>query len=436
MIANASRMNVVGSTLCAALLLAAFAAAEPALASQDHDHHDHAPAESGGQGSEPFCHEHRLLEAECGICHPELAADRTPGQGLKIRLASEQSAEKAGVRTARPETGRIADAIESYAEIVFDQNRLSHVAVPVEGILRAVHVDLGDQVDEGESLATVWSAAVGEVQGEYLKAAAEASLRKQALERERRLREGGATSEKHFQQAVAAHRGAEASFRWARQQLALLGFQDPAIDALARDPASRADVLVRAPFSGQVIERNAVLGELAASGKPLFTIADTSRMWAMLKLPESSLAAARLQQTVELRLESLPERVFRGKLTWVAPQVDPRTRMATARAELENQEGLLKAHMFARARILTNDPVPGVLIPEAAIQSVEGKPWVFVRLESDLYEARRVQLGARDGERQEVVAGLSSDDEVVVAHSFVLKSELLKSRLGAGCVDE
>ena len=75
-------------------------------------------------------------------------------------------------------------------------------------------------------------------------------------------------------------------------------------------------------------------------------------------------------------------------------------------------------------------------VPAAAVQRVDGHPFVFTRLEDDLFELRRVAIGPTSGETVAIAAGLSTHDEVVVAHSFTLKSELLKSRLGAGCVDD
>ncbi len=110
---------------------------------------------------------------------------------------------------------------------------------------------------------------------------------------------------------------------------------------------------VRAPFAGEIIERTAVRGALVEAGKPLFTVADRSVMWAMLNIPESALARVKVGQKVELRVESLRGQVFTGKLTWIAAEVDDKSRMARARAEVANPEGALKAKMFAKARILT-----------------------------------------------------------------------------------
>jgi cobalt-zinc-cadmium efflux system membrane fusion protein len=110
--------------------------------------------------------------------------------------------------------------------------------------------------------------------------------------------------------------------------------------------------------------------------------------------------------------------------------------MARTRAEFSNPDGLLKARMFAQARIITRNRDGALLLPPAAIQRVDGKPFIFVKLADDLFEARAVQLGAKLDGRQEVLAGLKPEDKIAVNHAFAIKSAMLMSRLGAGCADD
>ena len=159
-------------------------------------------------------------------------------------------------------------------------------------------------------------------------------------------------------------------------------------------------------------------------------------MWAMLNIPEAHLARLSEGQTVELLFDSIPGRTFTGTLSWISAEVDERSRMIRARAEVPNPEGLLRARMFAKARVLTRSPDGALLLPAPAIQEVEGQPLVFVKLEEDLFEARKVQVGASAGGRVEILAGLNPGDIVAVNHVFPLKSQLLLSRLGAGCAHE
>jgi cobalt-zinc-cadmium efflux system membrane fusion protein len=154
-----------------------------------------------------------------------------------------------------------------------------------------------------------------------------------------------------------------------------------------------------------------------------------------LNIPESALARVKAGQTVELTAEALPDQTFTGTLTWVGAEVDEKTRMARARAEVPNPDGLLKARLFAKARILARSTGGTVVVPSTAIYAVEGKPFVFVKLADDLFEARAVSTGVKFDGRLEVTAGLKPQEVVVVNHGFALKSHWLSSRMGAGCAD-
>lgn len=391
---------------------------KPESQAEDAGHHAHIEIQDGVS----MCAEHGVPEAQCAVCQPDVAGGLKPGEGMKVRLPSTNSASIVGVQTARPETGAIADAVECTAEVNFNQNKLAQIAAPVGGILQSVDVDLGAKVEEGQMVARIWSAAIAE-------AVAKAVLSHQTLDRERKLRADRVTSEAALQEAEATHRAA-------CQQLRTLGFTEQQIDELGHKPQEQVLMEVRAPFAGEIVERMAVRGALVDLGKPMFTLVDHSTVWAMLQVSEATLGRVKTGQTVELRVDSLPGRVFTGTLTWIGPAVDERTRMARARAEFANPDCLLKDKMFATARILTRQAEGALLVPPSAIQHVAGKPFVFVRQGADLFEARAVRLGAKSDGRLEVLAGLKPDEPVAVTHTFALKSAMLMSRLGAGCADD
>lgn len=368
------------------------------------------------------CREHGVPEAECGICHPDRVGRLRPGESVKVRLPTAASAGVVGVQTAPAQVGGLTEGIECFAELAFDQNRLAHIVAPAGGIVQDVAADLGSRVEEHQVVARIWSAAIAE-------AVARAVLTHQTLERERRLRAERVSAEQDLQRAEAEHRAA-------CQHARTLGFSEADIDAFGTRPDEPVYLEVRAPFAGEIIERNAVRGAWVEAGRALFTLADRSTMWAMLNIPEAALGRVRPGQTVELTFDSIPGRTFTGALTWIAPEVDERTRLARARAEVPNPDGLLRARMFARARILTRQAAGALMLPASAIQRVDGQPVVFVRLADDLFAARAVRLGAKRGDQVEVEEGLSAPEQVAVAGSFALKSHLLLSRLGAGCAEE
>lgn len=377
---------------------------------------------AAASGAVLMCAEHGVPEAECAVCKPDLAAKLKLGESMKVRLPSTHSTAIVGVQTARPEAGTIADGIECVAEVSFNQNKLAQISAPVSGIVQTVDVDLGTQVEEKQIVAKIWSASIAE-------AVVKAVLSHQTLDRERKLRTERVTSEKDLQEAEAAHRSS-------CQQLRTLGFTEEQVEELSVKPREQVLMEVRAPFAGEIVERMAVRGSLVDAGKPLFTLVDHSTVWAMLQVPEGTLARVKVGQVVELRMDSLPGKEFMGKLTWIGPAVDERTRMARARAEFANPDRLLKDKMFATARILTRQAEGAMLVPSSAIQHIEGRPFVFVKRAEDLFDVRAVQLGARLDGRQEVLVGLKADEQIAVSRAFALKSAMLMSRLGAGCADD
>ena len=316
----------------------------------------------------------------------------------------------------------MADGIECYAEFGFNLNKFAQVAAPVGGVIQEVCADLGSKVLDNQPVARIWSAHIAE-------AVAKAVLTHQTLQRELKLRAQQVTAEKTLQEAEAAHRAA-------CQGLRTFGISEARIDELSSKPEEAVLIDARAPFGGEILSRTAVRGALVEAGAPLFTLVDSAVMWAELAVPEAALSRLKAGQEVELSVESLPDHLFKGKLTWISAELDETTRMARARAEVPNPDGLIKARMFAKARILTGTGAAALLVPPSAIQRVDGKPLLFVKLEADLFDARAVRLGSRAGDAWIVAEGLKAGEEVAIEHAFALKSQLLISRLGAGCADD
>jgi len=192
---------------------------------------------------------------------------------------------------------------------------------------------------------------------------------------------------------------------------------------------------VRAPFAGVVVERAAVAGESVAPGASLFTVADLSSLWMDVSAPEDALLDMRPGQTVAISFAGLPGRTFPGKIFWVAPALDEKTRMLKALAEIDNRDGLLKSGLFGEVRLAGKVNAGALAVPADALQSVDGQPFVFVRLEEDLFELRRVVAGRKANGSVRITAGLELRDQVVSAQAFSLKSEVLRARLGASCAD-
>ncbi len=361
-----------------------------------------------------------MSERECGICHPELLGSLAKGEALKLRLPSEESLKLVGLSTALPETASIEDAVASVGELRFNENKTAHIVAPVRGVIKEVHVDLGETVSAGNGLVSIWSPAIAE-------AASKAVLAAQTLARVERLQKKGISSAKDLERAEAENRSAV-------QRLQSLGFSDKQIESLRADGDAPVVLSVSAPFDGEIVERSSVLGEFVEVGAPLFTVTDTSTLWAMLSIPAAKIGQVAKGQVVQLTTSAYPGEEFSGILTRISASIDRKTRMVQVRAEVKNPDGRLRDNMFVNARIITRASNAAFLVPSDAVHKIEDVHFVFVKLQNDLFQIQPVELGASSGGKVEILSGISNDLNIVSDQSHVLKSQFLISRLGAGCV--
>ena len=381
-----------------------------------------------------FCGEHNVPELECGICQPALADNLQPGQGLKIRLPSLASETKANIVARHPQPGPTRPSVHAVGELRFNLNRLVHITPLTDGVVRRVHVDLGQEVESGQVLAELSSPRIAEAKAALHKAVAEETVASQALSRERDLFEKGLCSELEFLDTEARYKTARASLRAAEQVLLNFGIDRQALAQIVSTQEAKSDLPLVAPFAGTVIARDAVVGEVVTMGDQMFSVADLRTLWLSLAVSERDVVRLSVGQRVEIRSRAL-DREIAGEITWISSRLDETTRMAEVRAEVANRGGLLRAGMFVDASIIVGESSVSLLVPRDAVYRFGGKTFVFVRIAGDLYEVRRVSTRTGPGNLTAVTAGLADNDLVAVEQSYLLKSEFQKSRLGAGCVD-
>lgn len=429
-----------------------------------------------------WCREHGVPESNCTICHPEIAVKGRPpesggvkvlGPGgatsskpakdpatcqthaLRVQFASAESVRKAGVQLGSVIERPMEQTISANAETQYDQTRYAEIAARVPGVVWRVDKQLGDAVKKGDVLALVDAAEVGRLKAELLTASAQRAVRSQTVRRISELLPQKISTPADLQEAQAALREAEIRVFNARQalinlgltvpsgadatsderELVLLGLPDQVRASLDAAVPSANLVPLVTPLDGTVIRREAVEGKVVETSKPLFAIADTHRMWLIIDIPQAEIGRLATGQAVRFR----PERAdgtSQGTITWISTAVDDQTRTVKVRAELDNSNGKLLASTFGRAQVTIRESPSAVAVPNAALQWEGCCHIVFVRLTDDIFQTRKVQLGARDSQYTEVVAGLLPGEVVATAGSHVLKSEILKSNLGAGCCAE
>ncbi len=382
------------------------------------------------------CTEHGVLEKECGICHPDEIDTLLPGQGLKIRLESTESALKAGIKTSLPTMDNSLAGLVVLSRVSYDLNHLAHVTPLAAGVIQKVLANVGDNVSKGQVLVEIVSPEIARSKSDYLSALANEALKELVFKREKGLVEKKISSQQEYEQALAEYRVAGNTTMMTRQQLLNYGLPEEQISETTETRSTSSHLQVLAPFSGTLVERHAVAGEAVKPGDTLFTLADLSSMWLELAIPEDKIAPLEIGDPVEATFDAYPGVNAHGRLIWLASSIDEQSRMMKARAIASNPGSILKHGMFGQVRFSPQQNHQGLHVPVDALHDFDGKSFIFIRLSDDLFEIRRVTLGGKDTTRVEILEGVTAQEDVVTAHSFTLKSEFLKSRLGAGCVDD
>ena len=380
------------------------------------------------QAAGDWCDEHGYPESVCPICNPQQAPEGAEEAALEartVRLRTPKLAETAGIETAAARLTQRAASVECTAEIAFHGDRVADIRALVPGIVRRVHVTLGQKVKRGAPLFELESTQVGEIQG-ALQAARERARAAQAeLERQRELLASDIASARDVEIAEVELTTARSQARSAESALRVSG-------AAQASPSGR--YTLRAPFAGTIVRRPAMIGLFATESTSLATLGDTSVMWALCEVPEADAARVAIGQPMRVTLDGSGKEAAKGEISWMAAEVDPRTRTVTARAEIPNSDASLRANQFARAQIATSGPRTAVSVPRAAVQRVGDRELVFVRTGPGIYEPRVVRLYGT-GDVVQVEGRVSDGDAVVTTGAVLLRTELLPGSIGAGCCE-
>jgi len=408
------------------------------IAEDDHAGHDHGEKESSpidedhsGHGHDAaidptaFCDEHRMFEREDALCNPGLITALQPGDGLQVRLAAADVAEKAGIAVSLPQKMTTADGVMFTGRSEFNRNRLARLTAATGGVVRTATGVVGQRVRKGELLAEIASPEASALRGQLKAAIARQAQTEATWQREQDLYAKGISSRLELQQAEADQLAAHSNAEQLREQALSFGVAENGA-ALAR---------LRAPLAGVIVDKQVAAGDVVMAGTPLFTIADPEALWVELAVPESRIAQVKVGANVEASFSGLPGSLFHGRILQIGAALDERSRTLMAVAEIANPGGLLKAGMFGQVKLHTAAAGEVLVVPAGAVQSIDQENYVFVRRESDLFELRRVETGVKQQGLVTILHGLKGDEPVVTAQGFALKSEVLKARLGASCAD-
>jgi RND family efflux transporter, MFP subunit len=313
-----------------------------------------------------------------------------------VKLTSERQ-QLIGVQTGMTELRSFGRSVRTVGRVTADETRLYKITTKFDGYIEKLYVNVtGQHIRKGQPLFSVYSPDLLSTQQEYLL-------------------------------AMRAAKQSPSLLAAARQRLLLWDITSAEIRELERTGKARKSITIDSPTNGFVINKIAVEGARVTAGEPLFEIANLDRLWIQADVYESELQFIRLGAPATTTLSHIPGRTWTGRVTFIAPTVDPMTRTVKVRTELDNADGAVKPDMFGD--VVIQQPARQVIVvPDSAVLQTGTRSVVFVVRGDGTFEPREISTGTKEDQFYEVRSGLSANEKVVTQANFLIDSE---SRLKA-----
>ena len=318
-----------------------------------------------------------------------------------------------GIRTAVAEVRPLVKKIRTVGIVTYDETRVAQVFSKVDGWVEKLFVNYtGKLVQKGQPLFTYYSPDLVTTQEEYLL----------ALDAKKTL---GSSPIRE----ISA--GADSLLESAHRRLALWDISEDQIGELQKSRKPKRSLTLFSPISGFVIKKDVLQGMKVMPDKELYTIADLSTVWVNADIYEYELANIRIGQKATINLSYFPGRNFNGKVAWISPVLDEKTRTAKIRLEVPNREFILKPEMYANVEIEI-DAGRKLAVPDEAVLDSGLRKVVFLDKGEGRFAPAEVKVGNKFDGYYEVLAGLSPGERILASASFLLDSESrLKEAMGA-----
>jgi Cu(I)/Ag(I) efflux system membrane fusion protein/cobalt-zinc-cadmium efflux system membrane fusion protein len=309
------------------------------------------------------------------------------------------------VQTAPVERRDLTREIRTVGYLDFDQQKMVSVTTKYAGFIERVYVNyVGEAVRKGQPLFEIYAPELVQTQQELLSALAFA----------RRLEGAPADSRRRTEALIEA----------ARTRLGFWDIGNAQIERLEKTGTALRTLTVSAPAAGVVMMRMPGLEGMAVKpGMELFHLADLSTLWLSVEVFEDQLPWLREGSTAEVSLSYFPGEVFRGRVRFAEPQVDPKTRTVGLRLEVPNRDGRLRAGMYTTVRFAPVAAEDAVVVPAPAVIRTGERNLVIVAAGNGRFAPREVVLGAEGDGFLQILSGVTPGEQVVTSSQFLLDSE-------------
>jgi cobalt-zinc-cadmium efflux system membrane fusion protein len=325
--------------------------------------------------------------------------------------------------------------------IAVDDDLTTPVFSPYSGRVIKLIAKLGDHVERGAPLMAVEATEFVQAQNDLITAASalktarsQLTLTEIAEQRQHQLYLAKGAALKDWQQSQAdlaaaqnTLRAQEIALSAVRNRLRILGKTDKEIALIENGGAQKMEPVayVVAPISGTVTQRQVGLGQnilsvQSGASNPVYTIGDLSTVWLVANVREADAPMIRVGEPLEVRVLAFPDRVFKARISWVAPSIDANTHRLPVRADVENPDGALKPLMFARFSIITGPAAEAPAVPEDAIVFEGDTARVWVVRDGSAITSRAIRIGESSGGMVEVLDGLAAGEKIVTGGTLFI----------------
>jgi len=344
----------------------------------------------------------KIDDASSGIA--QTAAQKQQGEMLGHVTLSQTQRVMANVATVEAKEATLNKEINAVGIVQYDQSRQSKVTAWIAGRLEGLNVNsVGAVVSKEKPVAEIYSPDLVATQQEYLL----------AIKSREQLKNSPIASIAQNGEGLVAS---------AKQRLILFGVKERQIAELEKSGKPNIRVSIYTPLSGVVIEKMVQQGQYVNVGDVLFNIADLSHVWVEVEVYENEVSGIHVGQQVEIRSQSSPDKPSTGRIAFIYPFLDPKTRTVKARVEMANPGMKLKPEMFVNA-IIKVPLSPTIVIPATAVMNTGKRQVVWVESSPGMFEPRSVQIGQQTEENVQILSGLQSGEKVVVSGGYLIDSE-------------
>ena len=345
-----------------------------------------------------------------------------PSPENTIQISAEQAKE---IKVGQVATYDFQEVREAVGVIDFDKYKTADVYSPYQGRINKVLVDAGNEVKKGQVLYTVLSPDVAQASSLLFSTAGVLKQSNETLKRAKDLYEFKSISLRELEQNIADQQSAEANFIAAKKSMGLFGFSDPEIEHIVDARKVDIELSVKSPIHGRVITRNASTGQLIQPGvapAPM-TISDTNSLWMVAQVPESEVPFYKVGQSVIVKVQAYKDKLFPGKIVYVADSVDPSTRRLTLYAQIRDLDRELKPQMLASFNIEITKPEPYPAIPaEALVRENNGTRIAWTTADGKLFKRRVVKIGITQAGLVQVLDGLQAGEMIALNKALFLSN--------------